>query len=99
MRDAADGLFARPAISFFRAAIPVSDDVVNVADKDCVVREIEQTRVFPQDALSAHALVDLQPSLVVAITEFRTPLSNFFLQLRARPLQGVLGASAHGTTR
>src|SRR5439155_6405495 len=83
--------------SFFRAAIPVSNDIVHVADNDGVVREIEQTRVFPQDALSAHALVNLLPELFVARTELRSPLLNLLLQLVPRALQGVLGASTRAT--
>ena len=38
----ADRFLRRPAIQLLRSAIPVSDDVVHIADENGVVREIQQ---------------------------------------------------------
>ena len=61
MRNAPDGLFTRPAVSFLSAAVPVGYNVVHVADEDGIVRKIEKVCLLPQHALRPLALGDLPP--------------------------------------
>src|SRR4051794_33828905 len=47
VRDTADCFYARPAVSFFGAAIPIGDYVVHIADEDRLVREVKETGLLP----------------------------------------------------
>ena len=48
MGDFADRLVPAPAIELLGTAIPVSDDVIHVADENRVVGKIEQPSPFTQ---------------------------------------------------
>ena len=46
VRDFAKRFLAAPTVQFFGAMVPVYDPVLRVADKDGVVTQVQQTRLF-----------------------------------------------------
>src|SRR5207244_349785 len=54
--DLADRLRGLPSVELLRAAVPVRDDVVHVADEDGVVREVEKAGLLAQRFLALLAL-------------------------------------------
>ena len=84
VRHLADGLRPRPPVQLLRAAVPVGDDVVLVADEDGVVGEIEQRRLLPERLFRARPRGDLGVELRVAPREVRRPLLDPDLELIVR---------------
>ena len=99
VRDATDGFFARPTVSFFGAAIPVGDNVVHVADEDGVVCEIEEISPLAQHAFGTFALGNLQPQLFVARLGSRFALSTLASSSFRARLEVAFCASPSGTPR
>ena len=59
VRDATESFRPRPAVAFFRTAIPVGDDVVHVANEDGIMRQIEKTGMLAQSVFGSLALGNL----------------------------------------
>jgi hypothetical protein len=59
MAHAPQGFLAAVAIQLGRAFVPVRDAVSKVANKDCVIAQVEQQRSFRQRLLSLLSLRDV----------------------------------------
>ena len=57
-RNPADGSFRRPAVQFRRAAVPISNDVVHVANEDRVLRQVEKSGLLAKARIRRLVLQD-----------------------------------------
>jgi len=92
----ADRLRFRPAVELLRAAVPVGDDVLPIADEDGVVGQIEQRGLIAEGLFHPGPRCDLGLQPGVAVGEVRGPRLDAELQLVPRVPERVLGPSAAG---
>ena len=83
VRHRPDRLRPRPPVELLRAAVPVGDDVLLVADEDGVVGEIEQRGLIPECLFHARPGRDLGLQSRIAVRELRGPRLDPELELVA----------------
>src|SRR5215475_2826507 len=90
MRDLPDCLLSCPTVQRLGAAIPERNDIVGVANEDCIVSQIKQICSFSQGVLAPFAFRNFGLQTFTGSPEVGGPFLNSCFQLVAHPLERLL---------